>query len=131
MSNLNLPKLTYSHLSEVLGHRDQKQLAYATDVVRYGDELRIKHHGTTIAILTADQVRIGGVYDSRTTADRCHRILRDNAPHTDFNIGITKGELCLRRGREARPFSRVVIDSASGIVTGSVYIGNELVTVTD
>ena len=124
MSNLKLPELTYSHLSKVLGNRAVRQLAYATDVVRDGDELQLKHHGTTIAILSADRVTILAPYNSRTTADRCHRILRDNARGTEFNIGLTQGLLSLRRGRTSRPYSSVIIETATGNVGGSVWNGS-------
>lgn len=91
MSNLNLGNVSFDMLRGRLGGRYNIKLAYATEAtqsIQDGETVvRIYHHDTMIAELTKDSVRVSNRgYDSSTTRNRIHSILRGNgAP-----IGVTQ-----------------------------------------
>lgn len=106
MSNLNLPKLTYANLATLTrGRIDRVKLAYETTAERstYGtwDTFLIRHHGNVIAEIGPDSFTLDNAgWNSRTTADRLHRILKDN----DANYSAT----CRQSRIEIRRNDKVV-----------------------
>ena len=87
MSNLNLPRMTYANLATLTrGRIDRVKLAYETTVERMRasngaswDVFLIRHHGNAIAEIGPDYFTLdNGGWNSRTTADRLQRILKDN-----------------------------------------------------
>lgn len=118
MSNLTLPAMTYESLDRVLGTASQKKLAYATTAHRTSDSIIVCHHGNRIATLTSQgvvDIEHAG-WNSVTTANRCNRILLDNAPGTDYRIAIRRGILSVTMGTAHKRLYRVVIDSRDGSV---------------
>lgn len=88
MSNLNLPTMTYSNLTRVMGDRDTKVLAYKTLAVLTptSDEVVVFHHDSVIARIFQDgglAVTSGG-WRSSTTKGRLNQILSDNS--TNYRI---------------------------------------------
>lgn len=87
MSNLNLPRMTYVNLAKLTrGRIDRVKLAYETTAERIQasngaswDTFLIRHHGNAIAEIGPDYMTLdNGGWNSRTTADRLQRILKDN-----------------------------------------------------
>lgn len=87
MSNLNLPRMTYANLATLTkGRIDRVSIAYKTTVERSNsgglrgswDLFLVRHHGNPIAEIGPDFFTIdNGGWNSRTTADRLNRIVRD------------------------------------------------------
>lgn len=106
MSNLTLPRLTFVTLNGMLSNARQKgshrvKLAYET-YVTYGNEgeVVIEHHGSEIARLTSDTIRLTNAgWHSRTTSMRMNRVLTDNSatPAVDFD-GCTRYYVAIRDG---------------------------------
>lgn len=94
MSNLNLPRMTYTNLSLTMGGRNHRQIAYATTLERVGPAIYVKHHSNVIAVLEPDQVYVTKCgWDSPTTANRLRTILHDN--EIPYRVRIFKGEMRL------------------------------------
>lgn len=86
MSNLSLPKMTYATLSARI-HNDRaagrygvRKIAYETTIERLDNgAVLVRHHGNPIAEIGLHYFTLSGSgWNSRTTADRLHRILADN-----------------------------------------------------
>ena len=93
MSNLNLPRMTYANLATLMRLRfGQFKLAYETTAERIKasngapwDTFLIRHHGNEIAEIGPDYMTLdNGGWNSRTTANRLHTILKDN----DINYSV-------------------------------------------
>lgn len=102
MSNLNLPRMTYANLATLTRARtDRVKLAYETTAERVRasngaswDAFLIRHHGNAIAEIGPDYFTLdNGGWNSRTTADRLQRILRDN--------GANYAARCCKLARDA------------------------------
>lgn len=86
MSNLNLPKMTYTTLSGLIHLRAAQhrygpvKLAYETTAERVSDgSVLVRHHGNPIAQIGPDWFTLSGAgWNSSTTATRLAQILRDN-----------------------------------------------------
>lgn len=87
MSNLTLPKMTYDTLRGMLSNARLKggykvKIAYETTIEfssMQDQTIIVKHHGNPIAEIGRDFFTITGAgWNSRTTADRLNKILRDN-----------------------------------------------------
>lgn len=90
MSNLKLPNLDYKPLLDSLNVEQTKTVAYATKVERYYDAVHILHHDSRIATIRMWSLWIDTHgYNSRTTVDRLHRILRDNG--VPYGVAIRGG----------------------------------------
>lgn len=93
MSNLNLPELTFGNLARLLAEpaairRNSVELAYKTDAYwsQVNRELVILHHDNEIARLFSDgRITLSHAgWDSSTTANRLHKLTRDNK----LNLGV-------------------------------------------
>lgn len=109
MSNLNLPKLTYANLATLTRARtDRVKLAYETTAERIKasngaswDTFLIRHHGNVIAEIGPDYMTLdNGGWNSRTTANRLHTILKDN--------GINYSARCCKLTRQD-DYARIAI----------------------
>ena len=89
MSNLNLPALNFNSLDRLITDRaghpayTSKTVAYATTVERcnfgQGDYFIVKHHGSSIASVSRDEVQVTCAgWASLTTLTRVSAVLRDN-----------------------------------------------------
>lgn len=89
MSNLKLPTLTFDSLDRLIVNRGgdpaytSKTVAYATTVERCnigdGDYFIVKHHGSSIASVSRDDVLVTCAgWTSVTTLARVNAALRDN-----------------------------------------------------
>lgn len=92
MSNLVLPRLSYSALSNELGARWRKKIGYATEATSCDGYVNLLHHGNLIA-----EIWHGGIwlstagYDTVTTSARLNKALTDNLPDTPYRIAIRDG----------------------------------------
>ena len=107
MSNLKLPTMSYSSLSDLVGSKWRVPLAYATHAERVGDAIYVKHHESVIAVIEPDRVWITNAgYASSTTANRLRTILRDN--QIRFTVCIRQYSMWLMepfKDRKGVPFS--------------------------
>lgn len=89
MSNLKLPALDFDSLDRLIVNRagepayTSKTVAYATTVERcnfgQGDYFIVKHHGSSIASVSRDEVMVTCAgWTSVTTLARISAVLRDN-----------------------------------------------------
>lgn len=89
MSNLKLPALDFDSLDRLITDRagnpayTSKTVAYATTIERcnfgQGDYFIVKHHGSSIASISRDEVMVTCAgWTSLTTLTRVSAVLRDN-----------------------------------------------------
>lgn len=100
MTNLKFPDTSYNSLCRKFPNTDLgKHFAYATtiDTVTITEEglgspvFVIRHHGSEIALICETKVYVSNAgWTSKTTIDRIHRILTDNA--TGYGACIRQGE---------------------------------------
>ena len=93
MTNLIFPNASYEslmrHLEPTGG--EVKKIAYKTHAaIDRRVNVSIWHHGNPIALIGKDSVRLSNAgYHTRTTADRLHRIARDNGVGSVFILDGT------------------------------------------
>lgn len=127
MSNLNLPRMTYTTLRGMTDNSIARgnefgyvKLAYETTAEKvWGkDTIVIRHHGNPIAEIGPDFFTLDNAgWHSRTTSDRLNRILQDNqtALPTDpnvtdrlyYSVRIQQGRMVVT-GRDVAGKSRIL-----------------------
>lgn len=103
MSNLKLPNMSYRNLYNLTSDvtkGDEIKLAYATTVRRSEHDeqaIQVLHHGNLIAVMFPTFIRLSnGGWDSKTTAMRLNRIVRDN--NIAAHVSLRKGDTVLSIG---------------------------------
>ena len=88
MTNLIFPNASYESLMRQLEPTggEVKKIAYKTQAaIDRRVNVAIWHHGNPIALIGKDSVRLSNAgFHTRTTADRLHRIARDNGVGSVF-----------------------------------------------
>lgn len=108
MSNLNLPAMTYTTLNAMLHNawlkgKDRVTIAYETTIQwGHNNSVIVRHHNNQIAAITPDAFTLDNAgWDTRTTADRLNRILRDNQTALPSDPDATDRlyyHVCIREG---------------------------------
>lgn len=87
MSNLKLPNMDYMSLINMLDKEDIKTVAYQTRVMRFYDEITVRHWNSNIATIRTWSLFIDTHgYNTKTTTFRLNRILQDN--NVPFYVAI-------------------------------------------
>lgn len=97
MSNLKMPTMTLDALKTRTKGRDAN-IAYKTRAVWHTDMggviVAIEHHGNVIATMSPNSLIVTGAgWNSVTTANRLHKILRDN--NVSARVFVKAGQMTI------------------------------------